>query len=81
MDEMEDRLIRCFSAVFPDLTAEQIRTSSSEFLSAWDSLTAVTLVAVLEQEFGVQVNPTDLPDVVSFEAVENYIRGRNVSSE
>jgi len=80
VDEMEDRLIRCFSAVFPDLTAEQIRTSNPEFLSAWDSLTAVTLAAVLEEEFGLQINPSDLPDLVTFEAVQNHIRRHNASS-
>jgi acyl carrier protein len=78
--ELEDRLMRCFSAVFPALTAEQIRTSSPEFLSAWDSLTAVTLSAVLEEEFGLQINPADLPDPVTFEAVQNYIRTHHASS-
>ena len=80
MDEMEDRLIRCFSAVFPALTAEQIRASSPEFLSAWDSLTAVTLAAVLDEEFGLQINPADLPDPATFEAVQNHIRTHRASS-
>jgi acyl carrier protein len=80
MDEMEGRLIRCFSSVFPDLTAEQIRTSSPEFLSAWDSLTAVTLVAVLEEEFSCQVNLTDLPEIVTFESVQEYIRKNSIVS-
>jgi acyl carrier protein len=74
MDEMRDRLVRCFSSVFPDLTAEQIRAASPEFLSAWDSLTAVTLVAVLEQEFGLQINVSDLPETVTFDVAQNYIR-------
>ena len=74
MDEVDDRLLRCFSSVFPDLTPDQIRTPSAEFLSAWDSLTAVTLVAVLEEEFGMQINLMDLPEQVTFEAVQKYIR-------
>ena len=80
MDEMADRLVRCFSSVFSDLTTEQIRTASVESLSAWDSLTAVTLVAVLQQEFGFQINLTDLPELVSFEAVQNYICKHNIVS-
>jgi acyl carrier protein len=74
MDEMEGRLIRCFSSVFPDLAAEQIRVASAESVPAWDSLAAVTLVAVLQEEFGLQINLIDLPELVSFVAVRNYIR-------
>ena len=74
MDEMEDdRLVRCFSSVFPDLSPEQIRTATAESLSAWDSLAAVTLVAVLQQEYGIQINLMDLPDLDSFKAVRNYV--------
>ncbi|MHB8616314.1 MAG: acyl carrier protein [Candidatus Acidiferrales bacterium] len=71
---MESRLVRCFSSVFSDLTTEQIHAASVESLPAWDSLAAVTLVAVLQQEFGLQINLIDLPELVSFEAIRNYIR-------
>ncbi len=74
MDEIEARLIRCFSSVFPDLTAEQILTVSVESEPAWDSLAAVTLVAVLQEEFGLQINLIDLPELVSFAAVKSYVR-------
>ena len=78
MDEMEDRLVRCFSSVFPDLTKEQILSASVESLSTWDSLAAATLVAVLHQEFGLQINLADLSELVSFERVQNYVRKHNI---
>jgi len=74
MDEMETRLARCFSSVFPELTAEQIRSATMDSVPAWDSLAAVTLVAVLQEEFGLQINLMDLPELVSFVAVQNYVR-------
>jgi acyl carrier protein len=74
MDEMETRLARCFSSVFPELTAEQICGASMDSVPAWDSLAAVTLVAVLQEEFGLQINLIDLPELVSFAAVQNYVR-------
>jgi acyl carrier protein len=80
MDEMENRLVRCFSSVFPDLSAEQIRAASVESVPAWDSLAAVTLVAVLQEEFGLQISLMDLPDLVSFVAVEKYVREHNSAS-
>jgi serine acetyltransferase/acyl carrier protein len=79
MDDLEARLVRCFSSVFSDLTAEQVHDASAKSLPAWDSLTAVTLAAVLQEEFGLQINPTDLPELGSFEAVRDYIRRQGVS--
>lgn len=81
MDEIQNRLVRCFSAVFSDLTTEQIRTAANiESLSGWDSLAAVTLVAVLQQEFGLQINLMDFPESVSFMAVEDYIREHSTAT-
>ena len=80
MDNLENRLVNCFSSVFPDLSEEQIRTSSIESLPEWNSLTAVTLVAVLQEEFGLQVNLADLPSLVSFAAVKNYVSNNHVRS-
>jgi acyl carrier protein len=78
MDETENRLIRCFSSIFPDLTTDQIRSASVDSVPAWDSLAAVTLVAVLQEEFGLQINLIDLPELVSFVAVQNYVRKHNI---
>ena len=77
MDNLENRLVRCFSSVFPDLSDEQIRSASVDSVPDWNSLAAVTLVAVLQEEFGVQVNLADLPSLVSFAAVQNYVRNHN----
>jgi acetyltransferase-like isoleucine patch superfamily enzyme/acyl carrier protein len=79
MDDMEARLVRCFLSVFSDLSADQIHNASVQSLAAWDSLTGVTLAAVLQEEFALQINPVDLPELQSFEAVLSYIRRRRVS--
>jgi acyl carrier protein len=76
MSELEDRLIRCFGSVFDDLTRDQIRSVSAEMLPAWDSLASVTLVAVLEQEFNMQIDLLDLPELTSFLSVQTYIRNK-----
>jgi acyl carrier protein len=74
MSELESRLVRCFSSVFPTLTPEEIRAASAQSLAAWDSLAAATLVAVVEQEFGVQIDLLDLPELDSFEEFQTYLR-------
>lgn len=76
MTETDDRLIRCFSAVFPALAADGIRSASVESVEDWDSLAALRLAAVLEEEYGIQIDLPDLQELSSFEAVRHYLRKR-----
>jgi acyl carrier protein len=82
MSEQEDRLIRCFSSVFPMLSTAEIRSSSSDSLAVCgDSLTAITLLAVIQQEFGVEIDPSDLSELDSFEAFQTYLRQLGLMAE
>lgn len=72
MSEVESRLIRCFSSVFPGLTVEELRAAHAESVGAWDSLSGVTLVAVIQEEFGVDIDPEVLPQLDSFEAFRTF---------
>lgn len=73
MPELDQRLQRCFASVFPDLMPEQLCAASVQTVPAWDSLAAVTLVAVIEQEFDVQIDLMELPELTSYEAMRNYL--------
>jgi len=73
MSEQADRLIRCFASVFPELTPDEIRAATSDSLAAWDSLAAVTLAAVVEQEFGVAIDLLNHPELTSFGAFRQYL--------
>jgi acyl carrier protein len=73
MPELDERLTRCFASVFPTLSPLEIRSASVESVPGWDSLAAVTLVAVLEQEFDTQIDLMELPDLTSYQAVRNYL--------
>ena len=74
MDNLEHRLVRCFSSVFPELNEDQIRNASVDSVPDWHSLASITLISVVQEEFGVQVGLTDLPNLVSFSAVQNYVQ-------
>jgi acyl carrier protein len=80
MDNLENRLVRCFSSVFPDLNEEQIRLASTDSVPTWHSLASVTLVALLQEEFGMQVSLAELPNLISFSAVKNYVCQHHVAS-
>jgi acyl carrier protein len=79
MSEQEKRLIRCFASVFPGLTLEEIRTTGVESSGVWDSLSAVTIAAVVEEEFNVEIDPEALPQLDSFEAFQTYLGLLNLS--
>ena len=72
MPELEARLLCCFASVFPGLTAEEIRDADAD-LSAWDSLTGVRLLAVLEQEFGLEISEDEMQRLTSFAAIHDYL--------
>jgi acyl carrier protein len=68
MSEQENRLIRCFASVFPDLSVEELRSMNSESAGNWDSLSTVTLAAVVQEEFNLEIDPEVLPQLDSFAA-------------
>lgn len=76
MSEKENRLVRCFASVFPGLTPEEIRRTTADSTGDWDSLSAVKLAAVIQEEFELEIDPEVLPELDSFEAFKNYLDGR-----
>jgi acyl carrier protein len=79
MSEQDDRLVRCFASVFPTLSEGEIRTANVVPLFDIDSLAGVTLVTLIDQEFGVNVELPELLDLGSFEAISQFLRKRNPS--
>jgi acyl carrier protein len=74
MTDLRQRLIASFCSVFPDLSKEEIPGASVRSLPSWDSLGTVTLIAIIEKEFGVQVRSDDLDHLVSFESMLAYLQ-------
>jgi acyl carrier protein len=76
MSDVTGRLVTCFSAVFPRLGLEEVPDATTEGVAEWDSLASLTLVAVIEEEFGLTVDDLDLPELGSFSAFDEYVRGQ-----
>jgi acyl carrier protein len=70
----DDRLIRCVSSVFPGLTDQEIRAADFEQLIQADSLAAVTLLALIEEEFGVEVGTDTLAELGSAQRICQYLQ-------
>jgi acyl carrier protein len=75
MDESRERLAQCFRAVFPSLTDdEKICAASQATVPEWDSVAAIMLVNVIEEEFQIQMDFEMLGDLTSFDRVLDYLK-------
>ena len=80
MDEITTRLKACFQIVFPALPEALIPSASPASVAAWDSVATVTLVNVIEDEFGIQVDYDLLADLNSFDSFRDYLRKETQAS-
>lgn len=77
MSELELRLARCFAAVFPELDPAELGNASPETVADWDSLHTLTLIAVVAEQFELEIPAADYPNLRSYAAVRDYL-GRAV---
>lgn len=76
MDETRDTLVKCFSAIFPSLSREAILEADAANTEAWDSVASVTLFAMIEEEFAIEIDVQDSAALVSFATVLDYLHTR-----
>jgi acyl carrier protein len=76
MDNAEQRLIKVFETVFPDLPKEKLRSASQESVESWDSVAAITLINLIEEEFEMEMDFDDVADLTSFSRILDYLNGR-----
>jgi len=67
MSDTRQRLLSCFQAMFPDLKESELQRASVYTLANWDSVATLNLVALVEEEFGVRLEPEEIEDLSSFE--------------
>jgi len=74
MDNTELKLQKCFLTVFPQLNTETVRDASVESLSAWDSVAHITLLTVVGEEFGTDIDFEEFAGASSFADVLERLR-------
>lgn len=79
MTNSESRLISIFESVFPDLPADRIQSATQSTVPNWDSVAAITLMNLIEEEFSLEMDFDDLADLTSFGKILAYI-DRKLSS-
>jgi acyl carrier protein len=78
-DEQVDKLIHCFQQVFPNLSRPEILSASQENMSAWDSIAHVTLISLIGEEFGMDLDFEDFEEATSFDAFRDIISAKLAS--
>lgn len=73
VNDIQSRLMRCFTAVFPQLTPEEIAITRLDTLGCWDSVAAATLVTVIEEAFAIELSPEAIEASTSFRSLLNYL--------
>jgi acyl carrier protein len=73
MSNVKERVGYCFSNVFPNIRQEEIPSASTASLKAWDSVAHVTLLSSLAEEFGLDFEPEDFEELVSYPLIVGYL--------
>ena len=77
MGNVAERLQRCFTAVFPELPADRMMHASPQTVAVWDSVASVTLFAIIEEEFALEIDVQDMKDLLSFDSILQYLQRRD----
>ena len=73
MDNLRERLVICFAAVFPGLSTLEAPTATIDSIPAWDSSHHFMLMQIIEEEFGIQIPEEVGGEIDSFAGFENYL--------
>ena len=75
MNTVREKLAHCFSLAFPQMDPSRYETASAENTSGWDSITQLTLLTVIGEEFGIDIDFEEFEGATSFEALANRLSG------
>jgi len=73
MDDTRIRLNKCFSTVFPLVGDAFFMEADATNVEGWDSVASVTLFALIEEEFGIELDVEALMDMNSFKEILKYL--------
>ncbi|MDA8347961.1 MAG: acyl carrier protein [Pseudomonadota bacterium] len=76
MPDVRSRLVGCFQVVFDGLSDAQVEQATRAATESWDSVAAITLVNVVEEEFHIQIDYDRLPELDSFPRILDYLTQR-----
>lgn len=76
MHNSEQQLVKIFETVFPDLPSQAVPTASQDSTPNWDSVAAITLMNLIEEEFSIQMDFGEVAELTSFPKILEYVNER-----
>ena len=73
MDELRSRLLKCFSAVFPDVGSQGLDEMTKHPPKEWDSMAMLLLFTIVEEEFNLRVDHDAFRNGLSFGLLLDYL--------
>jgi acyl carrier protein len=73
MDDTRRRLSKCFTTVFLTVGDASLMEADASNVEGWDSVASVTLFALIEEEFGVEMDVEALMTLTSFKEILKYL--------
>ena len=72
-DADTERLINCFEQAFPGLSRSAIPAATHENVATWDSIAQVTLMSLIGEEFGLDIDFEEFDGATSFAAIQAVV--------
>lgn len=76
MSDRDSRLNQCFLAVFPDADLAALPTATVDSIEAWDSVTMVSLLTLVGEEFSIEIDWENTDQLTSYAAIAEMLQAR-----
>jgi len=74
MDDVREKLRRCFALAFPKMDPSQYAAASAQNTKEWDSIAQLRLLTLVSEEFGRDIDFEEFEGATSFQALEQALQ-------
>ena len=61
-----------------EIPVEEVENATMDGVEKWDSIGQMSLVAIIEDAFGIEFDPDEVMQFTSFEAGKNILKNHNI---
>lgn len=76
MYDLDVRLSALFHAAFPGMSEQDVHNATRDSVGQWDSIGAMTLVTLIEEEFGTQFDLDEAAEWASYQQIRKDLENR-----
>ena len=61
-----------------EISMEEVETATMESVDKWDSIGQMSLIAIVEDAFGIELEPEEVMQFTSFEAAKDILKNHKI---